>query len=157
MSDSKNNTGHRNTGDYNTGWYNTGDRNTGWYNTGYYNTGGFNTGWYNTGFFNTNESNVRLFNKETNLKRSDIDIPYINLKLTEVVNGKLISRSYKEAWGIAWQKLSDRNKQRFLDLPNFCPDIFEEITGIDVRKEQTCNGKIVEIDGKKYKLTEIKE
>ena len=51
----------------------------------------------------------------------------------------------------------DRDKkERFVALPNFCPDIFEEITGIQVDAEEpTCEGKVVEIDGKKYRLTEV--
>ena len=45
----------------------------------------------------------------------------------------------------------------FLDLPNFDAAIFEQITGINVAKtEVSCNGKVVEIDGKKYELKEVK-
>ena len=129
------------------------NNNTGDYNSGDYNSGNYNSGDRNSGFFNTNEPNVRLFNKDTNLKRKDIKIPYINLKLTEMVNDVLITRTYKEAWSLYWSECSQDDKQRFLDLPNFDSEIFKKITGINVNNN--CNGKVVEIDGIKYKL--IKE
>lgn len=31
-----------------------------------------------------------------------------------------------------WHNWSDENKKVFTDLPNFDPEIFKEITGIDV-------------------------
>ena len=74
-----------------------------------------------------------------------------------VAGGYLKKRSYKEAWALAWPALAAEVKQQFLDLPNFDADIFFEITGVDVRKPDTCAGKVVEIDGKKYKLTEVVE
>jgi hypothetical protein len=126
--------------------------------------------------FNTDEPTIRLFNRDSGLKRSEIIVPFINLNTTEwveesemtdeqkqddpsfyVKKGTLITRTYHEAWAIAWEKLSKEEKQQFLDLPNFDADIFKEITGIDIaKKEVSCNNKIVEIDGKKYKLTEIR-
>jgi hypothetical protein len=39
-------------------------------------------------------------------------------------------------------------------LPEFDAAIFEEITGINVN-EKSCAGKIVEIDGRKYKLQDV--
>jgi hypothetical protein len=163
------NTGNYNTGDFNTGYYNTGNVNTGYYNTGNSNTGNYNTGNSNTGFFNTNEPTIRLFNKETNLKRKDINLPYVNLKITEWISkgkmtdkqkeenpqykttkGFLLTRSYKEAWKIAWEEMKKGDKNKFLNLPNFCPKIFEEITGIDVLKDQK---HTMIIDGKEIELS----
>jgi hypothetical protein len=40
-------------------------------------------------------------------------------------------------------------------LPEFDAEIFKEITGIDVNAKKSCDGKVVEIDGKKYKLMEV--
>lgn len=158
MSDSKNNSGYCNSGNYNSGNFNSGHG---------------NSGQYNSGHFNTNEPTVRLFNKETNLKRSEINIPYINLKITEWISedkmtdeqkkndkdyrtnkGTLIKRSYKEAWKLYWSEIDEKTKQRFLNLPNFDAVIFEEITGIDVNllKKETCEGKTVLIDGIEYIL-----
>jgi len=126
--------------------------------------------------FNTDEPTVRLFNKDTGKFRSELVIPYIELKITEwisedkmtsqqkkddvnffVKKGTLIKRTYKEAWQLSWSGISKEVKKQFLDLPNFDADIFLEITGIDVGEKvnPTCSGKIVEIDGRKYKLTEV--
>ena len=157
------NSGDRNIGDRNSGYRNSGDYNSGDYNSGYRNSGNRNSGHYNSGnrnsgLFNTDEPTVRMFNKDTNIKISEFKIPYLELPVTELVSvGTLITRTYKEAWGIAWSKSDQNKKNEFLNLPNFDADIFFEITGVDVRKskEQTCTGKIVEIDGKKYKLTEV--
>ena len=168
------NSGYRNSGYYNSGNYNSGDYNSGYRNSGDYNSGDYNSGYYNSGFFNTNEPNVRLFNMDTELKRKDIKLPYIYLKINEwisesnmtaqqklddkdfhVKKGTLITRTYKEAWGLYWTEASKEDKQMFLDLPNFNAEIFKEITGVDLKIEPTCNGKIVEIDGKKYKLSEV--
>ena len=167
------NTGSRNTGNYNTGNYNTGYRNAGDYNTGNYNagsrnTGNYNTGDYNTGFFCEETPNLILFDKDTGQKFGDIKIPHLYLPLTEwiptpelssdmlrkypkakTLGGVLIKRTYHEAWAVAWSKASDKLKQQFKDLPNFCPEKFQRITGIDVRNEGKlkveANGKVVYI------------
>ena len=139
------------------------------------NSGNYNSGNRNSGYFNTDEPTVRLFNKDTGLKRSEIEVPYIALPISEwiseenmtdtqkidnpnfyITKGTLITRSYKEAWQLAWDTMDTQTKDRFLKLPNFNADIFEEITGIKVNSNNSCNGKVVEIDGKKYKLTEVK-
>jgi hypothetical protein len=178
------NSGYYNSGNYNSGNYNSGNRNSGDYNSGNHNSGNrnsgyYNSGSYNSGFFNTTTPKVRLFNKDSDIDRKDLNIPYIDLKINEwisednmtdiqkkndpqffVKKGTLITRTYKEAFSLAWDELSKENKQQFLDLPNFDADIFLEITGVDVRSKltpPTCSGKVVEIDGKKYKLTEVME
>ena len=195
MKDKKNNTGIENTGHSNTGNYNTGNRNAGDYNTGNYNAGScnagdcntgdcnagnynagnYNVGDCNTGFFNTDEPTMRLFNKDSGLKRSQINVPFIELKLTEWISekdmsdeqkkndpefrvrgGMLLTRTYKEAWALAWKEMKEETRKELLSLPNFDAKIFEEITGIDVgQKESSCDGKIVEIEGKKYQLKEL--
>ncbi len=121
-----------------------------------------------------------MFNKETDIERKDILIPYLSFNINEwipeekmtteqkkndkdfhVKKGTLITRDYKEAFQLAFKETTEEVRQQFLNLPNFDADIFFEITGVDVRiKKQepiTCSGKIVEIDGKKYKLTEVGE
>lgn len=151
------------------------ETNSGNYNSGNYNSGDYNSGSHNSGHFNTNEPTVRLFNKDTGLTRDQIKLPYINIKVTEwvpeskmtdaqkianpsfsVTQGILINRSYKEAWALAWAGASTELKNMFLNLPGFDAEIFEEITGVKVNAEPTCDGKVVEIDGKKYKLQEVK-
>lgn len=167
------NSGDCNSGNRNSGYSNSGNYNSGDYNSGDYNSGNYNSGNFNSGFFNTDEPTIRMFNKDTNLKMEGIKIPYVFLKVTEWVSkdkmtdeqknnypkfntegGALITRSYKEAWKLYWSEASKEDKQLFLDLPNFCPKIFKEITGIEVN-DNSCDGKIVEIEGKKYKLQEI--
>lgn len=152
------NSGYGNSGYYNSGYWNSGDRNSGGYNSGNgnsgsYNSGDWNSGHYNSGIFNTDEPPVRMFNKDTKLKRSQIDVPYIYLPVTEWVDesqmtdeqkkqdpqfhvkgGTLIRRDYKTAWGVAWERADENLKQRFLNLPNFNAKIFEEITGIKVEQ-----------------------
>jgi hypothetical protein len=171
------NSGHYNSGNYNSGDNNSGHRNSGHYNSGHYNSGNYNSGNYNSGFFNTDEPTVMLFNKDTGLNRNNVEIPYICLKTNEWIHehkmtdqqklndkdfhikkGTLITRTYKEAWALYWSEASKDDKDKFLNLPNFDKDIFLEITGVDVglkKQEETCEGKVVEIDGKKYKLTEV--
>ena len=158
------NTGNYNTGNYNTGSYNTGNDNTGSYNTGssntgYCNTGNHNTGNYNTGFFNTETPNKYFaFNQWHEGKLKDVNIPYIHLPLTKWINGELIQRTYKEAWEIAWAELDEDEKKAFYDLPGFDPVIFKEITGIELifpSENVTCDNKIVEIEGIKYRLMQI--
>ena len=180
--DSKNNTGYgnsgnRNSGNGNSGYWNTGYGNSGYGNSGNRNSGNWNTGYGNSGngnsgLFCTIEPNVFCFNKPTNKKFSEIEHPdFSNYILTEFIGSKDMTRaekerfsnhgnvggclrtySYKEMWQKGWAKDSEENRQKFKNLPNFDADIFFEITGIDVRKEISCNGKVVEIDGLKYEL-----
>ena len=42
--------------------------------------------------------------------------------------------TYREAWAALWAKLSEREKNSFLTLPNFDAKKFEFITGIKVDK-----------------------
>jgi len=170
------NTGYRNTGNCNTGDWNTGNQNTGHCNTGNRNTGDCNTGDYNSGHFNTDEPTIRMFNKDTGKKRDEITIPFINLKLTEWIplesmseqekkdrptaetaGGYLKTRTYHEAWAEAWGEADEQTKKAFTELPNFDPEIFKEITGINVHSTSVNSIEIEEIimNGKRYKL--IKE
>ena len=153
MTDRRNNSGHYNSGYSNSGYSNSGSYNSGSYNSGYFNSGVDNSGNYNSGMFNTDEPTVRMFNKDTGLKRSDILIPDVcRIKLTEwvpssemtddekaehqshtVTDGYLRTYKYKEAWRRSWDEASSEQRRGVLDLPNFDPEIFLEITGIDVR------------------------
>lgn len=170
------NTGYRNTGNFNTGDFNTGNRNTGSCNggngnTGNCNTGNFNTGnrntgnrntgsWnsgnFNTGYFNSDEPFIRMFNKDTKLKKNEIDIPafcYFDLnvwvshdtatakekkehkKEIETCGGFLKTLSYEEAWRFAWNKASKEEHLKMLELPNWDNEVFKEISGIDAEAE----------------------
>ena len=147
------NTGDRNTGDWNTGDRNAGDRNTGNGNIGEGNAGDWNTGWYNscnysTGFFNSIEADVWMFNKPTGKKRSEINLPYINISLTEwikytdeekksdpqkaLTGGYLRTYTYKEAWANWYETATQRQIDRIKALPNYDADVFYEITGLKI-------------------------
>lgn len=116
------NTGDHNFGSFNSGNYNTGNDNSGNYNTGDGNSGSFNSGNLNPGIFNTNEPNMRSFNKECNFTFSvfldSIDYDWFPFMRR-----------------ICTKNLGPRDYDRIKALPNFDPDIFKEITGIDINEE----------------------
>jgi len=181
MNDKKNNTGDRNTGNWNAGNrnagnINAGDRNTGNWNAGSMNTGDMNTGERNAGLFCTNEPTARLFNKPciytmTELYQSD-KMPDFSVVKSAVwvwsdamtdeeksdhleyktTGGYLKQLEYTDAWAKAWPNIPESEKEKLKNLPNFDADIFMEITGIDIRRDQ-----IVEIDGKKYRRADVAE
>jgi len=158
------NTGKYNTGYSNTGDKNAGDRNTGYRNTGHHNTGHSNTGNWNscndeTGYFNTTTSDtVRVFNQT--ISRCEWDQAYLPnflyFNLTEWVEesdmtddekkdhpeykkmgGYLKSYKYKEAFKKSWDEADLEDRERVQDIPGFDPDVFYEISGIDLRDGQT--------------------
>ena len=129
--------------------------NTGNYNTGHWNTGHYNTGDRNTGYFNTiTPSKILVFNKEIEREHWDKAIKpdfIFKLELTYWVSeeqmtdedkkvdpnfyargGQLRSRSYKEAWKIAYDKASKTDIKLLKALPCFDSDVFEAISGIRV-------------------------
>ena len=147
------NSGSGNSGDRNSGNRNSGDR-----NSGSWNSGSWNSGSWNSGFFNSDEPNIRMFNKDTNLKRGDINIPswcYFSLTVwvshdtateeekekykreIETFGGYLKTLEYKEAWKLAWSKASKEEHKQLLKLPNWNNKVFIEITGIDAELEIT--------------------
>ena len=150
------NSGFRNSGDCNSGFRNSGDCNNGDCNSGSCNSGSWNSGSWNSGFFNSDEPNIRMFNKDTNLKRGDINIPswcYFSLTVwvahdtateeekekhkreMETCGGYLKTLDYKEAWKLAWSKASKEEHKQLLKLPNWNNKVFIEITGIDAESE----------------------
>ena len=155
------NSGSYNSGSYNSGSYNSGSHNSGWYNSGSHNSGWYNSGSYNSGFFNTKDATVKLFNRNTKYKYDTIanckgikvlEWNYENNwwiysnNMTEdekkehpeheTLGGYLKAIPYKDACKLMWDKLDDDEKQAVKEIPYFDADVFEEITGIDVRKEQ---------------------
>jgi len=146
------NTGDRNTGDWNTGYWNTGD-----WNTGDRNTGDWNTGDRNTGFFNTVTPDVILvFNKECPMdkwkKAYKPDFLFFDLTYwveeSEMTNeektldpgyhyrgGQLRKKDYKTAFKESWDNADQEDREKIKNLPNFDPQIFFEISGIDLREK----------------------
>ena len=155
------NSGNWNNGGWNTGYGNSGDWNTGHGNSGDWNTGYGNSGDRNSGIFCSTESTVRIFNKQTNLRWDQIDHPTLReFYLTKWVpesemtdeekvanptffttRGYLKEIPWEEAWATYWEKSDKEEKDRILNLPNFDPDIFKEITGIDVNHKLTQESK----------------
>ena len=155
------NSGDWNSGDWNSGNRNSGNRNSGDWNSGNRNSGNRNSGDWNSGdcnsgFFNSDEPCVRMFNKMTNYKKEDIKIPswcYFNLTVwvshdtateeektehkaeIEVCGGFLKTINYKDAWRLAWNKASVKERKQLFELPNWDNKVFEEITGIDAETE----------------------
>ena len=152
----KRNSGNCNSGKWNSGNYNSGKRNSGYRNSGDWNSGNWNSGDGNSGFFNTNEPFVRMFNKDTKLKKYEIDIPlfcYFDLTVwvshdtatekekkdhneeIKTCGGFLKTLDYKEAWRLAWNKASKEEHLEMLKLPNWDNEVFKEISGIDAEAE----------------------
>ena len=131
---------------------NTGSGNSGHRNSGNCNSGNWNSGNWNSGFFNTDEQCVRMFNKPTKMRRNDVSFPgcfYFDVVIWvpsdemtddekeghpehETTGGYRKTRTLKEAWAEALKDLSDEDRKMILALPNYDPDIFEEITGVRV-------------------------
>jgi len=173
------NTGHSNTGSWNPGNSNTGDCNTGYWNSGDCNTGSWNAGNWNTGHFNSDAPDqIRCFNNLCSavdwdnaekpkfiFKPSPTTwVPACDMSDQEkahntdyqVNNGYLRVNDMSEEWMKAYEGASEEDIQKCRNLPNFDYDVFEEITGLDIRPKAggtDCTGKIVEIDGVKYKLS----
>lgn len=168
----RDNTGYNNTGEWNTGNCNTGHCNTGNCNTGYNNTGNWNTGNWNsvnceTGYFNTTTADtIRVFNKTISLSEweqtripdflffdlaewiptSDMtDREKKNYPEYKTTGGYLKSYKYKEAFKKSWDEADPEDRERVRDIPGFDPDIFYEISGIDLREGQTKEMTVAEV------------
>lgn len=151
------NSGNRNRGNRNTGDYNVGNRNVGDYNIGDDNVGDWNSGNGNTGFFNTESPRVYSFNKPTDYTIEEfrriegvrlLDDGCVNCvwiyatNMTDsekmehpeysILNGYSKMILLKDACAKMWEKFSEEEKEEVKRIPNFDPDIFEEITGIRV-------------------------
>lgn len=176
------NSGNRNSGDCNSGDWNSGNGNSGNCNSGNCNSGNWNSGYGNScnhsgGIFCTETPKLYLFNKPCDKSWGEIDHPWFSefqlnkwvpeSEMTDdekkeqadlhIRGGYLKTYSWEEAWANYWKDSDEEEKQRVLNLPNFDADIFKEITGIDVNADKTCEGKIVEIDGKKYRLQAVEK
>ena len=166
------NSGHRNSGDRNSGHGNSGDWNSGYGNSGDWNSGYGNLTNRSAGIFNSEEGTVRLFNKESNLKWDEITHPnFYEFVLNEWVSeddmtdeekkadpdffvrgGYLKTYTYKEAWANYWKNTTEEDRRRVLNLPNFDPAVFKDITGIDVEVDQ--KPETIKIGGRSDEVTD---
>jgi len=175
------NSGNRNSGDSNSGNSNSGDSNSGNSNSGDWNSGDSNSGDRNSGNFNsTTPDTIRCFNKDVDRETwEQADKPQFIYNVNPNIwvdesdmtddekkefskfhdrGGYLKTIEYKEAWKIAWDEASEEDKTLLSKLPNFDADVFEEITGINVKEssaEEFTVGEIEKLLGKKIKI--IKE
>jgi hypothetical protein len=154
------NSGDRNSGYYNSGDWNSGNGNSGDWNSGYGNGGDWNSGDWNStnhssGVFNSKEEKINLFNKPSEMTLAEFRnseyaralrkgfyltewIYHEDLseeeksEKTKTCGGKLITKSYKQAWMDKWEATSDEDRQIIMSMPNFDAEVFCEITGIRV-------------------------
>lgn len=124
---------------------NTGLFNSGLCNSGSRNSGDWNSCNYSNGVFcNQEDKDIRIFNKPSGMSLEEFwDSKYCealqseSLELTywDDKNEELKCRSYKDACAIWWSKLTEKNKKNIQEIPNFDPEIFFDITGIDVKED----------------------
>ena len=153
-----------NTGLFNSGYGNSGDGNSGDRNSGDRNSGNWNSGYGNkcngsNGVFCTEEDmNIRIFNKPSGMSLRDFykskiydalcSAPFILTDWIEytdkekaededkaLIGGYLKTYTMEEAWANWWEEITDENKEIIKSIPNFDAEIFKEITGIEVKKE----------------------
>ena len=149
------NSGSWNSGSYNSGSWNSGSWNSGSYNSGSCNSGSWNIGSWNSGnwnscnysngvFCNQGDKDIRIFNKPSGMSLEEfwnskyskaLQSKPLELTYWDDKNKKMKCRGYKDACAIWWSKLTEKNKKIIQEIPNFDPEIFFDITGIDVRSE----------------------
>jgi hypothetical protein len=73
----------------------------------------------------------------------------------KTTGGYLRTNDMKAEWKKAYESATEEEIQMVRDLPGFDYGVFEEITGLDLRKGEvvSCDGREIEIDGKTYTLT----
>ena len=149
------NSGNWNSGSYNSGKWNSGDQNSGNWNSGDWNSGNWNSGDWNSGnwnscnysngvFCNQEDKDIRIFNKPSGMSLREfrkskyyaaLCSQPLELTYWDKKEQKLKNRSYKEACALWWEAMSDESKQIITEIPNFDPEIFFDITGIDVKED----------------------
>lgn len=152
----------------NTGNRNTGNQNTGSWNTGYQNTGNQNTGYFNT----TTPEKIRVFDggevdreaflnacpnwlydptPTTWVHESEMtDQEKIDNPKFQTCGGYLRTNDWAEEWRKAYEQASAEDVQKVRDLPGFDADVFQKITGLDLRETKVSSPLEVMIDGVPY-------
>jgi len=151
-------TGNLSTGNCSTGNCSTGNHSTGYRSTGHYSTGDWSISNYSTGHFSTIDySGFGAFNKPcTHKEWNEAKKPeFLYFSLTEWINsdnmtaeekelnptykttgGYLKVYGYREAWKKAYAEATPEEIELLKALPNFDPEVFKEISGIDINKEE---------------------
>ena len=95
------------------------------------------------------QKRYRVFNKEiTKEEYYKISIPEIKLEFN---SSEILKTRYKTAFKKAWNELSQDEKNKFLNLPNFNKDIFFEITWVEIWDYIIWKEIEVDIEWKIYK------
>ena len=147
------NSGYYNSGYYSSGYHNSGDYNSGDHNSGHYNSGHYNSGDHNSGYFNsTTPEEIRVFNKPcliTTWEKAKKPKLLYQVQLTTWVpikvmteeekkdnpdfftkGGYLRQNNLREEFERVLESSSPEDIELLKALPNFDPDVFEEITGL---------------------------
>ena len=139
------NSGSWNSGSCNSDSWNSGSCNSGSWNSGSWNSGNWNSCNYSNGVFcNQGDKNIRIFNKPSGMSLEEfwnskyyraLQSEPLELTYWDDKNEELKCRSYKDACIIWWSKLTEENKKIIQEIPNFDPEIFFDITGIDIKED----------------------
>lgn len=137
------NTGNGNIGKFNEGFSNVGDKNIGNYNRGDYNIGSKNVGSYNignwnTGHFNKSNRSNGIFCTKPCVEFSMFNKPaienfqeyYYVEKIKDIINSLRIG-----FYDIDSRLEYDKYVETVFNMPNFDPEIFKEITGLDLMEK----------------------
>lgn len=155
------NSGDCNSGYYNSGYWNSGNCNSGSWNIGDRNSGDWNKTSFSSGVFNTKEEKILMFNKPSEWTYRDwlssrarsilstmdrSSVGWLNSdNMTDaekeqhpehITTGGYLKNFFVESecaqrW---WDSLSEQEREIIYSLPNFDEEIFEEITGIKIKK-----------------------
>ena len=155
------NSGNYNNGDYNSGNYNSGKHNSGDSNSGNWNSGDWNKTDFSSGCFNTKEQKILMFDKPSEWTLNDwwnsearkllnqiqynvLEWIYLEDMTDEekeqhpeckTTGGYLKELNKSECNQIWWDSLSNMERNIIRNIPNFDEEIFKEITGIKIEKE----------------------
>ena len=155
------NSGNGNSGNWNSGNWNSGNCNSGDYNNGNWNSGNWNKTDFSSGCFNTKEQKILMFDKpsewtlndwwDSEARRLLNQIQYNVLEwicledMTDeekeqhpeckTTGGYLKELDRTGCNQIWWNSLLDVERNIIRNIPNFDEEIFEEITGIKIEKE----------------------
>jgi hypothetical protein len=152
------NSGHSNSGRWNSGDHNSGDSNSGRWNQGDFSTGDFNAADHETGCFCTEEHKIRIFDQESEMSFMEwrdseaYDIlcripsePAAWIRASDMTDdekaahpghkatdGYLRISNTDRAFLTWWDSLTSDEKKTIKGIPNFNPEKFRLITGIEV-------------------------
>lgn len=153
-------TGNHNSGHNNVGSHNKGRNNTGCCNIGHDNSGDWNLTSSSSGCFNTEKKTIDFFDKPSDMTldewrstRAYRLLIWANTPITQLVRQggmtveemeanpeyktlrgyiKPVDRPSLQTW---WDELMEFDKELIKQIPNFDPEKFKAITGINVNKE----------------------